>query len=104
MKADVDDWKADHQSWSAGKEGLLAAIKQAAKGGKTTDDLESQLRQLEKAERQGRKVPRLVYGDITAEQLAFGLAKQYQTGGIRSAAAGSGSGGHSAGSERAMGK
>lgn len=102
MKPDVDDWKADHQSWSARKEGLLAAIKQAAKGGKPTDDLESQLRQLEKDEPQEPKVPRLVYGDITPEQLAFSLAKKYPTGGIISSEAGTVFGGHSMGTDSAM--
>lgn len=102
MKSDVSDWKADHQGWIAKKEGLLAEIRRDAKKPKPGDELDQRLRQLEQDEPKEPKVPRLIYGDITPEQLAFALAKKYPTAGIISSEAGVVFGGHSMNNDSAM--
>ncbi|WP_188074599.1 YfjI family protein [Pusillimonas sp. ANT_WB101] len=102
MQPEVDDWKADKQSWAAKKAGILEAIKAAAKKAQPTDELENSLRELEQAEPLEPKVPRLMYGDITPEQLAFSLAKKFPSGGIVSSEAGVIFGSHGMGSDSVM--
>lgn len=102
MQSEVDDYKADMQSWAAKKAGLLDGIKANAKKGTPTQEGENQLRSLEQAQPKEPKVPRLLYGDTTPEQLAYSLAKKYPSGGIVSSEAGVIFGSHGMGSDSVM--
>lgn len=93
---------ADLAGWSAEREGVQAAIKQAAKAGDSTDEMKARLRELERAKPESPRVPRLLYGDATPEALTFNLAKSWPSAGIVSSEAGSIFGSHAMGRDSLM--
>lgn len=93
-KGPLKEYAAAMDGWQAGREGVLAAIKQAAKGGKPTDELKDRLSAMELAKPEPPKVPTLLYGDATPEALTYGLAKTWPSAGVLSAEAGSVLGAH----------
>lgn len=99
---DIARAKAAIASWQAKRDGLLTAIKGRAKGGKPTEELDDQLRQLEANVPMPAFVPFLIYGDATPEALAYGLAREWPSGGVMSAEAGAVFGGHAMTSDSAM--
>jgi hypothetical protein len=70
-------------AWTAKREGVLQAIKQAAKSGKSTFDKEGELERLEADKPQAPRVPSLIYGDTTPEALAWNLAQKWPSGGVQ---------------------
>ncbi|MFV9474678.1 YfjI family protein [Advenella sp. RU8] len=102
MKADLANYHADLQSWESKKAGCKEAIKQAVKNGKTTDAFESNLRALELDKPEPPKVPRLIYGDFTPEELTYSLATRWPSGGVVSDEAGSVFGSHGMGADSVM--
>lgn len=101
-KPDLQRFDAAKETWEAKKSGLLAAIKDAAKGGKSTGDLESMVADLEAEKPAPPKVPRLLFGDSTPEALAYRLAHGWPVGGVLSSEAGVVFGGHAMGKDSAM--
>lgn len=99
MKPEVDEWRANHQVWSAKRAGLLDGIKADVKKGGDTGEKERQLHELERSEPLPPKVPHILHGDITTEELAYGLARKFPLAGVVSSEAGVVFGGHSMGSE-----
>jgi len=107
---DVAAHSAKMNSWTAKYEGVIAAIKQSAKGGigqknkagKSAEDLDAALARLESEKPVAPRVPRLVYGDATPEALAFKLATEWPVGGVLSSEAGIVFGGHAMGADSAM--
>lgn len=87
-KSDVKRYQVEHDSWSMQYDGLKQKIKETAKAQKPTDSLTSQLHQLKDAEPLPVRVPRLIYGDSTPEQLGYSLAKIYPSGAVLSSEAG----------------
>jgi hypothetical protein len=101
-KADIDAFKAAHGAWEAERDGLLAAIKAAAKIGESADDLKAKLAALQITEPVPPRVPRLLYGDATPEALSYKLAKEWPVGGVLSAEAGAIFGSHGMGRDSVM--
>jgi putative DNA primase/helicase len=87
-KPDVKRYQVEHDSWSMKYDGLKQKIKETAKAQKPTDSLTAQLHQLKDAEPLPVRVPRLIYGDSTPEQLGYSLAKIYPSGAVLSSEAG----------------
>lgn len=102
LKSEVDAYQADLQAWTAKKAGVMDAIKQNAKKGQATSELESTLQGLEKAKPVAPKVPELLYGDATPEALTHGLAKKWPCAGVVSSEAGTVFGSHGMGTDSVM--
>jgi hypothetical protein len=98
-KSDIAAYQADLQAWQSKKAGKLEAIKAASKANKSTQTLEDDLLGIEKSKPIEPKVTRLIYGDVTSEQLAYSLAKNWPSGAIISSEAGVVFGGHAMGSD-----
>lgn len=87
-KPALKDHKAAIEAWEAKRAGIKEKIRQLAKENKPTADKEAALRDLEHDKPEPLRVPRLLYADATPEALAFGLAKNWPSGGVVSAEAG----------------
>lgn len=98
----LDEHQAAIEAWEAKKQGIKEKIRQLAKENKPTGDKEADLRKLARERPDPPRVPRLLYADATPEALAFGLAKQWPSGGVVSAEAGIVFGGHAMGKDTAM--
>ena len=101
-KPDLDRFRSEEGAWTAKKSGLLTAIKDTAKLGKPTGELEQKLIDLESNKPELPKVPRLLYGDATPEALAHRLANEWPVGGVLSSEAGAVFGSHGMKSDSAM--
>lgn len=102
MKPTLEKYQALIDGWDAEREGILAAIKSAKKAGKDTTELQKTLWDHQSIEPKPPKVPRLLLGDETPESLAWGLSKQWPSGGIVSNEAGLIFGSHAMGKDTAM--
>ncbi|MCZ4317066.1 DUF3987 domain-containing protein [Comamonadaceae bacterium G21597-S1] len=94
--------KSEHAAWSAKRAGLLEKIKTLSKGGNSTAAKAQELHDLDDNEPTAPRVPRLVYGDTTPEELGFKLAMVWPSGGVISSEAGTVFGGHAMGKDSAM--
>lgn len=103
MKPEVDTHSANHAAWLAECDGVRAAIKDAAKTGKSSDHLKKRLVQLQQCEPRGPRVPWLFLGDETPENLAWRLHAQWPSAGLISSEAGVVFGGHGMGPDKALG-
>ena len=101
-KPELKDHKADIEAWEAKHNGIKEKIRQLAKESKPTADREMALRRLEHEKPEPPRVPRLLYTDATPEALAYGLAKQWPSGGVVSAEAGVVFGSHGMGKDSVM--
>lgn len=88
MKPALERHKADLDAWTAERDGVLSAIKDAGKKGKATDKLRTDLAEIQRDKPEAPRVPRLLLGDETPENLAWGLAKHWPSAGVVSAEAG----------------
>jgi len=95
----VKNYCASIESWEAKHSGIKDKIRQHAKEKKPTAGLEADLRDLEHNKPVPPRTPRLIYGDVTPEELAFKLAKAWPSGGVVSAEAGVVFGSHGMGSD-----
>ncbi|MBF0633670.1 MAG: DUF3987 domain-containing protein, partial [Nitrospinae bacterium] len=98
----IKDYMAASEVWAAKQGAFKDKIRQDAKGGKSTEEAESALRDLEHNKPMPPKTPRLIYLDATPEALKFELAKKWPSGGIVSADAGIVLGAHGMGKESVM--
>lgn len=101
-KPDLKRYAAEYAGWEAEREGILTAIKQAAKSGERTDDLKGNLAELELKKPVAPRVPQLLHGDDTPEHLAYTLAHKYPSAGILTAEAGLVFGSHGMGTDSVM--
>jgi len=101
-KPSIKKIEAEKDAWEAKKSGLLAAIKEATKGGKSTSEMERKMAELESGKPEPPKVPRLLFGDSTPEELAYRLAHGWPVGGVLCSEAGTVFGGHAMGKDSAM--
>lgn len=102
MKPELEKYKASIDSWTAEREGLLTAIKNAKKSGDDTSALQQALWDHQCMEPQPPRVPNILLGDETPESLAWKLAKQWPSSGIISNEAGLIFGAHSMGQDSVM--
>ena len=101
-KPALKDHRAGIEAWEAKRAGVKEKIRHLAKTSKPTADMESALHDLEHDKPEPPKIPRLIYADATPEALAFGLAKQWPSGGVVSAEAGIVFGSHGMGKDSVM--
>ena len=102
-KPALKDHKAAIEAWESKRCGVKEKIRQLAKdNNKPTVDMESALRDLEHDKPEPPRIPRLLYTDATPEALAYGLAKQWPSGGVVSAEAGIVFGSHGMGKDSVM--
>jgi putative DNA primase/helicase len=95
-------YRARLSAWKAEREGYEGAIRQAAKDGSSLTELKERLEEHELNEPAEPRVPGLVRGDDTREQLAWALAKQWPSAGHIHSEAGSFLGGHAMSSDKVM--
>lgn len=101
-KPALKDYRAEIEAWEAKRHGIKDKIRQQAGTEKPTEGMESALRQLEHEKPEPPRIPRLLYADATPEALAYGLAKQWPSGGVVSAEAGIVFGSHGMGKDSVM--
>lgn len=102
MKPAIKEYQAAIAAWEAERDGILSAIKGAGKAGKATNTLKADLAELQRDKPEPPRVPRLILGDETPENLAWGLAKQWPSAGVLSSEAGVVFGSHGMGKDSAM--
>ena len=88
MKPAIKEYQAEIAAWEAERDGILSAIKSAGKSGKPTENLRADLADLQRDKPEAPRVPKLLLGDETPENLAWGLAKHWPSAGVVSAEAG----------------
>jgi putative DNA primase/helicase len=98
----LKNYRAALEAWEAKRGGIKEKIRQLAKDNKPTRDAESALRDMEHDKPEEPRVPRLIFADATPEALAYGLAKQWPSGGVVSAEAGIVFGSHGMGKDSVM--
>jgi putative DNA primase/helicase len=98
----LKDHSAALAAWNAEREGILSAIKEAGKKGNAVAELRDNLTQLEYDKPQPVRVPRLILGDETPENLAYTLAKNWPSAGVVSSEAGVVFGAHGMGKDSVM--
>jgi putative DNA primase/helicase len=96
------DHRAAIEAWEAKRGGVKEKIRQLAKDKKPTVSMEADLRDLEHDKPEPPRIPRLIYADATPEALAYGLARQWPSGGVVSAEAGIVFGSHGMGKDSVM--
>lgn len=101
-KPQLKQHAADLAAWTAKRDGILAAIKKAGEKNEQTQEAQNRLAELEHAEPARPRFPRLLYGDVTPEALAFSLAKSWPCGGVVSSEGGSVLGAHGMGKDSVM--
>lgn len=107
MKPAIKEYHAKIAVWEAERDGIISAIKQAGKtakpvNGKDIRALRADLTELEHDKPEPPRVPRLILGDETPENLAWSLAKQWPSAGVLSSEAGVVFGSHGMGKDSAM--
>lgn len=101
-KPAIRAFEAALAAWEAERDGLLSAIKDSSKKGKATDSLRADLARLQQDKPEPPRVPRLLLGDETPENLAWGLARNWPSAGVVSAEAGIVFGAHGMGKDSVM--
>jgi putative DNA primase/helicase len=98
----LKDYAAELAAWNAEREGLLSAIKDMGKKGNNTRDKKDDLIELERSKPEPPRIPRLILGDETPENLAYTLAKNWPSAGVVSSEAGVVFGAHGMGKDSVM--
>lgn len=71
----VKDYNAAFEAWEAKRNGIKDKIRQLSKDNKPTTAEEADLCDLEHTKPETIKITRLIYGDVTPEELSYKLAK-----------------------------
>ena len=95
-------YHADLEAWDAKRQGLKDKLRQLAKEGKLTHEVEAALRTLQAEQPEKPRIPRLLYQDATPESLACNLATGWPAGGVLSAEGGAVLGAHGMQRETAL--
>jgi len=99
-------WNADHESWTAEVEGILAAIKQGAKSMKNTDELRETYRTLKEKEPKPPRIPEMVMENETPASLRSKMSymnpKAWLSAGIMTSEGGTFVGGHGMGRDSSL--
>ncbi len=88
LKPQIEQYQAEEAAWSAEREGVLAKIKDCAKQGKPVTELRASLADLQRMKPIPPRVPRLLLGDETPENLGWTMAKDWPSVSIISSEAG----------------
>ena len=95
----IKENRASFEGWEAERAGIVQRIKERSKAGQDTSELKKKLADVALSEPEVIRVPRLLYGDVTPEALAWRLSKGWPCGAVQSAEAGIIFGGHGMGSD-----
>lgn len=87
-KAMMSDFQSAYEAWESNCAGVKEQIKHLSKKGQDTHELAAKLAELHEKKPARPRVPRLIFGDVTPEALAYSLATQWPAGAIVSAEAG----------------
>lgn len=98
----VDSYDLAMDAWNSEREGITAKIKELAKANKSAEPEKERLMAMQKSKPEMPRIPRLIYGDVTAEELGYALAKRYPIAAVASAEGGRVFGGHSMQGDAAM--
>ena len=98
----LKDYAAEIAAWNAEREGILSAIKDFGKKSKDAGKLRDDLIELERNKPEPPRIPRLILGDETPENLAYTLAKNWPSAGVVSSEAGVVFGAHGMGKDSVM--
>ncbi|MBK5965713.1 hypothetical protein CCR95_16900, partial [Thiocystis minor] len=101
-KPELKRYAANMASWKSKQEGVLAATRDAAKKAKNTDELDAEMELLQLDEPEAPRVPKLLMGDETPENMAWSLAKNWPSSGVISSEAGLIFGAHGMGKDSIM--
>jgi putative DNA primase/helicase len=101
-KPAIEAHKAELAAWQAEAEGITAKIKEVAKGGKSPTAERDRLVLHQNTKPEAPKVPRLMYSDITPEELGFTMATNHPVAAISAAEGGVVLGGHGMSGDSAM--
>jgi len=102
MRPEMQHYEAAIASWQAEKEGIQNSIKYKSKKGESISKENNDLGKLHEKKPQPPRVPRLIYSDITPEELGYKLAKSWPTASISSSEGGSVLGSHGMTGDSAM--
>ena len=102
MKPTINEFQSELAAWEAERDGILSAIKAAGRSGKPTDEHRADLAKLQCVKPESPRVPKVILGDETPENLAWGLAKHWPSAGVVSAEAGTVFGAHGMGKDSVM--
>ncbi|MBF0563082.1 MAG: DUF3987 domain-containing protein [Alphaproteobacteria bacterium] len=102
LDPEVKAYRAALSIWAAKRDGLREAIKAGAKSGKDTTRKESELHTIEQSPPIAPRVPKILHGDETPENLAWSLAREWASAAIVSSEAGLILGSHGMGRESIM--
>ena len=102
MKPEIERHEAQLDAWTAERNGVLEKIKAVAKSGRPTDDLRATLTQIQHSKPEAPRVPTLLLGDETPENLAWRLARKWPSAGVISSEAGVILGSHGMGKDSVM--
>jgi putative DNA primase/helicase len=98
----IATYRADLEAWEAKRQGLKDKLRQLAKDGKPSHEVEQSLRALQAEQPEKPRIPRLLYQDATPEALAHNLATGWPSGGVLSAEGGAILGAHGMQKETAL--
>jgi putative DNA primase/helicase len=101
-KPTLKEHRAAMSAWEAERDGMLSAIKEAARKGGDTETLRAVLARHETEKPEAPRVPRVILGDETPESLAWSLAKLWPSSGVLSSEAGTVFGSHGMGRDSIM--
>jgi putative DNA primase/helicase len=101
-KPAIKDYEAAKGAWAARQTGVRDKIKALAKAEKPTSALERVLRELEDDKPEAPRVPKLLRGDDTPENLAWVLSREWPSAGVLSSEAGIVLGAHGMGRDSIM--
>ena len=102
IQPELEDHKAAMDAWKAKRAGLMEKIRQQVKQDESTAATENTLRELDHAKPKPPRVPNLLRGDETPENLAWVLACEWPSGGVVSSDAGIVFGAHGMGKDSIM--
>jgi putative DNA primase/helicase len=102
LKPVVKEYRAALAAWEAKRDGILSAIKDAAKRGKDTEVLRAELALHQTVEPEAPRAPRLLLGDETPESLAWTLAHHWPSAGVVASEAATVLGSHGMGKDSVM--
>lgn len=100
-RPDIVSHSAASKVWEARRDGLLAKIKELSRQNKPSEAEARSLAELEADRPVAPRVPRILYGDITPEALAFNLTR-WPSAAVQSSEAGMVLGGHGMKPDSAM--
>lgn len=101
-KPGLERYKAELDAWTAERDGLLSAIKAASSKGRDAGKLKADLARTQGDKPEAPRVPRLLLGDETPENLAWTLARQWPSAGVLSSEAGLIFGSHGMGKDSVL--